>query len=207
MEKISERRVFIPAPHGQLELMASTTLHSEVTVIISHPHSQMGGTMNNKVVTTVAQAWQLLSYNTVRFNFRSVGGSTGIFDHGEGEQEDLALVIDWALEHFKAKKCILAGFSFGAFVTLQFCQRFQPNGLLLIAPPTHYPNFSLLHTPAESKNMLIVAEADEVVSSTDILDWAKTQRFEKILVVPEASHFFHGKLILLRNFIEEYGTL
>ena len=203
----SETHCLIPTTHGQLELMVSQTAHSETTAIICHPHSQMGGSMNNKVVTTTARAWQALHYNTVRFNFRGVAASTGVFDHGTGEQEDLACVIDWARAHFQSKQLVLGGFSFGAFVVLQFCQTTTPDALLLIAPPTHYPNFHKLHTPRHSKNILVVAEADEVVSTPDILQWAKTQQFEKILVIPEASHFFHGKLMLLKEFIEQQGML
>jgi len=203
----SEIHHLIPTTHGQLELMVSEAMHSETTAIICHPHSQMGGSMNNKVVTTTTRAWQNLHYNTIRFNFRGVAASTGVFDHGIGEQEDLASVIDWAHTHLPSKQLILGGFSFGAFVALQFCQTTTPDMLLLIAPPTHYANFHKLHTPLHSKNFLIVAQADEVVSSPDILQWANTQHFQKILVIPEASHFFHGKLILLREWIEQQGTL
>jgi len=202
MSQFTENPYLIPATHGYLEVMAAGSAGATTTAIVCHPNSQMGGTMNNKVVTTVVRAWQSLQYNTVRFNFRSVGQSTGVFDHGIGEQDDLAQVFDWAQNLFQSKHLVLAGFSFGAFVTLSYCQHFTPDTLLLIAPPVQYPNFHLLHTPTQSKNILIVAENDEVVSSPDILRWAQTQHFEKIFVIPEASHFFHGKLILLRDYIE-----
>jgi uncharacterized protein len=202
IHNFSETRHLIPAPQGQLELIVAEANQSQVTAIMCHPHSQMGGTMHNKVVTTTIRAWQKLGYHTIRFNFRGVLASTGVFDHGVGEQQDLGCVIEWARTHLKTQQLILGGFSFGAFVTLQFCQTTTPDLLLLIAPPTHYPNFYNLHTPTHSTNILVVAESDEVVSSTDIVHWADTQHFEKIFVIPEASHFFHGKLTILREFIE-----
>lgn len=106
-----ETHCLIHTIHGQLELMVSQAAHSETTAIICHPHSQMGGSMNNKVVTTTTRAWQTLHYNTIHFNFRGVAASTGVFDHGIGKQEDLACVIDWARAHFQSKQLILGGFS------------------------------------------------------------------------------------------------
>jgi alpha/beta superfamily hydrolase len=200
MKIFSEQHFLIAADHGQLELMAAESHEAKATAIICHPHSQMGGTMDNKVVTTVVRAWQQLAFNTIRFNFRSVGQSTGVFDSGEREQDDLATVIDWALAHFKQQKIILAGFSFGSFVALKFCQKYQPYSLLLIAPPSLYLGFHLLKLPP-IQNFLIVAENDEVASTPDILQWAQTQAFEETFTVPDAGHFFHGKLLLLRDFI------
>jgi alpha/beta superfamily hydrolase len=202
MKHFSENHFLIPAHHGQLELMVAANDSAKTAAIICHPHSQLGGTMNNKVVTTVVRAWQELNFNTIRFNFRSVGESTGEFDHGEGEQEDLATVIAWAQAQFKPEKIILAGFSFGAFVALKFCQTYQPDALLLIAPPSQYPDFHSLHIPA-TKNFLIAAGDDEVVSTPDILQWAEAESegFQEIFVVTAASHFFHGKLLLLRDFL------
>jgi alpha/beta superfamily hydrolase len=193
---------FIPVAHGKLEAIVSRSTQQKAIGIMCHPHPLYGGTMSNKVVTSIVKAWQALGLSTIQFNFRGVGESTGSFDHGDGEQADLQAVIHWAEEAFGKQAIYLGGFSFGAYVALKFCQRFTPAYLLLVAPPAQYEDFMSLQLP-DCSSELIVAEQDEVVPTDQILAWASNQPFQRILNVPEASHFFHGKLIAIKEFLEE----
>ena len=202
-----EKDIRIPVAHGFLQAMIQNTPNASAIAIMCHPHSLHGGSMSNKVVTTITKVWQSVNYHTIRFNFRSVGESTGAFDEGRGEQEDLAAVIAFAKEKWGDLPIVLGGFSFGAFVALSFCQHFIPQALWLIAPPAQYDGFAQLKTPQAAQNFLMVAENDEVVSTPDILHWANTQSFQSIITIPEASHFFHGKLLLLRDAIEQQSQM
>mgnify|MGYP000122470379 CR=1 FL=1 len=200
MKTFSEHLFLLSLGKEKIEISYTKQEKAKATLIICHPHSQMGGTMNNKVVTTVMKAGQELNFNTVRFNFRGVGQSSGAFSEGTGEAEDLLLVIDWAKNYFNSEEIILAGFSFGAFVALTACQTYEPDALILIAPPIHYPDFFRLSLP-DKKNFLIVAKNDEITDTKAILIWADKKKFNEILCISDASHFFHGKLLQIRDFI------
>ncbi|MCD6048405.1 MAG: hypothetical protein K0S08_2052 [Gammaproteobacteria bacterium] len=194
-------KYFIPVAHGTLEAIVSRSPQHKGIGIVCHPHPLYGGTMSNKVVSSIVKAWQALGLSTIHFNFRGVGESTGSFGNGDGEQDDLQAVIHWAEENLGEQPIYLGGFSFGAYVALKFCQRFKPAYLLLVAPPAQYEGFMSLQLP-NCPCELIVAAQDEVVPTDQILAWASTQHFQRILNVPEASHFFHGKLIAIREFLE-----
>lgn len=200
MNSYQEKKYSLSGSAGQIELMFCEAPSAKAVAIMCHPHSQMGGSMDNKVVTTVTRAWRQLGYHTLRFNFRSVGQSSGIFDEGRGEQDDLAAVIQWGLTECSDLPVIIGGFSFGAYVALSFCQNYTPNALLLVAPPVQYQAFETLHLP-QTKAYLVVAEKDDVVSTSDSLAWAESEPFLKVLNVPGATHFFHGKLLQIKDFV------
>ena len=164
--------------------------------LICHPHPQHGGTMDNKVVQTVARALLQLGYQTVRFNYRGVGASQGHWDEGRGELDDVMSVL-----HAHRKQdmpFVLAGFSFGAYMASQAIHRLsadeQPQQLVLVGPSTQrqvMPNVPP-HT------VVIHGESDEVVPLTATMDWARPQALP-VIVFPGVGHFFHGQLGLLRN--------
>jgi hypothetical protein len=176
-------------------------------VVLSHPHPLHGGTMNNKVVTTMERAFQNLGYATVAYNFRGVGQSEGEYDHGEGEQADLMAVIEWAKQTFKTEYLTLAGFSFGSYVTLKVhhSKQVEVNALCTIAPPVGLYDFSELSTEiggGEISWTLIQGGQDEVVSAKEILTWAMSQANKPDLYWREqAGHFFHGELIWLKKVV------
>jgi alpha/beta superfamily hydrolase len=195
----------ITGPAGKLEMLVSEPLATECAAvgIVCHPHPLFGGTMYNKVVTTITKAFQNLGVRTVRFNFRGVGESTGEFDGGKGELEDLLAVIKWLRQENSSRAIWLAGFSFGAYVAAQAATQMPFERLVLVAPPV--VNFSMMTLPPIlSPWILVQGEKDEVVQAEETFVWAERREpTPSILRFPEASHFFHGQLTELRTRLEE----
>lgn len=199
----TETDVLIDGPEGKLELYAAKENNKPAWAIVCHPHSLHGGTMNNKVVTTLVKMFQGMGLNTVRFNFRGVGQSEGRFDHGNGEADDLIAVIDWIQRQHAGTDFWLAGFSFGAYVAAKTAAAFPAKALVTVAPPVE--NFPMQELPPiHCKWILAQGEKDEVVPAKAVLEWANQQNPKpEILVFPDAGHFFHGQLLELRGRIEQ----
>lgn len=166
---------------------------------LGHPHSLQGGSMNNKVVTTVARALRDLGIPALRFNFRGVGQSAGQYDAGIGESEDmLALVALWQEEFPEAQPCFI-GFSFGSYVAYRAAAQTPGSLLVTIAPPVMRYDYQAF-TPAPSPWIVLIAEADEVVDPQAIADFALNHQPPlRVYPFPDTSHFFHGKLLQLRT--------
>lgn len=201
----NETVVMLPGPAGQLELLVGTP-HGEPKQawgIVCHPHSLHGGSMHNKIVTTLIKTFQCLGLNTVRFNFRGVGLSEGKYDHGNGEFEDLLAVIDWMQRENPQFSIWMAGFSFGAYIAAKAATQIPISKLVLIAPPVkNFPMLSML--PFLCPWVLVQGEKDEVVSAEDVLQWAANREPAPLVIrFPEASHFFHGQLVELRQELEK----
>lgn len=162
--------------------------------LICHPHPQFGGTMDNKVVQTLHKAFAELGFATMRFNFRGVGASEGVFDDGIGETEDAATALDWARAQVgDAIPLVAAGFSFGCFVQTQLLPRSQPKMLVLIAPAV-----SRFAIPEVAKDTIVIhGDEDDVVPLADVFAWARPQGLP-VTVFPGAGHFFHGRLMELK---------
>ena len=187
---------------GKLEGVAHIPGGSPVAIaVVAHPLPTMGGTMDNKVVTTLAKTFTELGYATLRFNFRGVGTSEGMFDSGNGEVEDVLSVVQYAQEAFGHLPLILSGFSFGGYVAARAAQllRPQPHRLVLVAPAVG--RFEMPHVPHGT--LVIHGEKDEVVSFSDVMEWARNQHLP-IVVLPEAEHFFHGRLNQLRDIVRQH---
>ena len=208
----SETLFDISGPAGALQAVATCPQNAveeggNVT-IVCHPHSLMGGTMNNKVVHTVARARRDLGHRVVRFNFRGVEKSEGEYDHGLGEQDDLLAVIDWVRSVRPDDRIWLAGFSFGSFVSASACLRAVERGdpiehLLLIAPAVVNYAFDKL-TAFPCPVAMIYGDADEVVDSSEIGSWFDTvQGQKKVFCLEGAGHFFHGRLTEVKQIIQE----
>lgn len=196
-----ERTMIIQGPVGKLELAIANPIDEPRRAfgIVCHPHPLYGGTMNNKVVTTLAKTFQAMGLMTVRFNFRGVGNSEGTFNHGEGELDDLLAVIDWVQRQRPQMEIWLAGFSFGAFVAAKAATRYPIKKLVTVAPPVeHFPMQSL---PAiNCPWVLVQGELDDVVPAKAVLAWAEARDPQPIIVrFPQAGHFFHGQLAELRE--------
>ena len=195
----------IAGPAGQIELRVNAPKadNSAKLVVLSHPHSLYGGSMNNKVVTTMERAFAALGYTTVAYNFRGVGNSEGDYDNGEGEQQDLLTVLDWASEQFQPQKTVLAGFSFGSYVTLKVVTRLsRVDAICTVAPPVGLYDFSGLGE-IEPDWVMIQGGQDEVVSPREIMDWALSlNKTPDIYWRSQASHFFHGELVWLKGLIQ-----
>lgn len=164
--------------------------------LICHPHPQHGGTMDNKVVQTVARALLQLGYQTVRFNYRGVGASEGQWDEGRGEVDDALAVL--AAHRLPGQPFVLAGFSFGAYIASRVITRLQddqqPQQMVLVGPSTLRQTMPAV--PAHA--VVIHGEADDVVPLSATLDWARPQSLP-VVVFPGVGHFFHGQLALLRS--------
>lgn len=169
--------------------------------VISHPHPLHGGTLSNKVVQTLARACVLSGLTAVRFNFRGVGQSGGAYDEGRGELDDLLAVIR---AQAPAGPLVLAGFSFGAFVTSHAAAQLAASRELrhLVLVGTAASRFEVAPVPAElhSRALIIHGEQDDTVPLASVMDWARPQVLP-VLVVPGGGHFFHGQLPLLRELV------
>ena len=167
--------------------------------VVAHPHPLYGGTMDNKVVQTLARAFVQSGWNCLRFNFRGVGASEGVYDEGQGETQDLLLLIEQCAP---AGPLALAGFSFGAFVAAKALQALWPGGRVhkTILVGTAVPKFPAPALPADAHNQALVVhgEQDDTVALAGVMDWARPQQLP-ITVVPGGGHFFHGQLPLLKS--------
>jgi alpha/beta superfamily hydrolase len=158
--------------------------------LVCHPHPLQGGTLDNKVVQTLAKAFFALGYAAVRFNFRGVGASAGAFDEGRGETEDaLAVVADARSRYGEALPLALAGFSFGSFIVTRVAQRIAAQGLVLVGAAVN--RFDVPGVPPDT--IVIHGEEDDVVPLADVLAWARPQALP-IVVFPGSGHFCHGRL-------------
>lgn len=193
---------FIQGAVGNLELRCVLPqMDSGRWAVISHPHPQFGGTMDNKVVTTIEKAYQSLGFGTVVFQFRGVGQSQGVYDGGEGEQADLVAVVTWLRRTQRVEFLVVAGFSFGAYITLKQSRVLAPDHVLVVAPPVNLYDFSNLEAPAVPW-VLVQGAQDEVVPAFEVLDWAlKLNNVPDLHWRGEASHFFHRQLVWLKKVV------
>ena len=173
------------------------------TIVVCHPHPLHGGTMDNKVVTTIVRSFHQLDFNVVSFNFRGVGLSQGEHDKGIGETDDLLTVIDWLFEVLPETGLYLAGFSFGSYVAYRAAtiSKYKDKivKLLLVAPPVTYPEFSELAEPIMSW-IVVQGEADEVVDPDAVFTWLESMISKPTVIrMSGTSHFFHRKLVDLKN--------
>jgi len=166
--------------------------------VVAHPLPTMGGTMENKVVTTLAKTFSELGFAALRFNFRGVGNSAGEFDSGNSEVDDVLAIARYAQEEFGTLPLILSGFSFGGYVQARAAQHLHPHPerLVLIAPAVG--RFAM--PPVRHDTVLVHGELDEVVPLSEVMDWARPQHLP-IVVLPEAGHFFHGRLNQLKQIV------
>ena len=195
----STSRAIITGPAGDIECAVDEPTGAPRGVaIVCHPHPQHGGTLDNKVVQTLARAFLQLGLRSVRFNFRGVGASAGTWDEGCGEVDDALAVI----RHFRpaAQPWLLAGFSFGAYVASQAAAQLaddaKPLRMVLVGPSTQkqaMPNVA-------ADTVLIHGEVDDVVPLAATLDWARPQGLP-VIVFPGVGHFFHGQLARLKSVV------
>jgi alpha/beta superfamily hydrolase len=194
----------LAGPAGAIEVLRDEPTgeaSARGTAVIAHPHPLFGGTMDNKVVQTLARAFVQSGWTALRFNFRGVGASQGSYDEGRGESEDFLAVVR-ALA--PAGPIALAGFSFGAFVTAQALQSLwserEVRSVVLVG--TAASRFPVPALPPEShdRTLVIHGEVDETVVLSSVLEWARPQSLP-VTVVPGVEHFFHGQLPLLKNLV------
>ena len=170
-------------------------------VVIAHPHPLFGGTMDNKVVQTLARAFVQCGWQAVRFNFRGVGAAEGVYDEGRGELQDLLAVVQQVAPQ---GTLALAGFSFGAFVTSHAVQTLWPQRAIekIVLVGTAASRFAVADIPPEAHahTLTLHGEQDDTVPLAAVMDWARPQTLP-VTVIPGGGHFFHGQLPLLKSLV------
>lgn len=195
--------IWINGPVGRLEtiyLPAQGTARG--VAVINHPNPLQGGLNTNKVVQTAAKALTTLGFHCYLPNLRGVGNSDGEHDYGRGEVADCLAVVDFArTQHHEATKLVLSGFSFGGYVALFSALTARPDALLLMGPAIGMYTVDVPDAYNSATTLLIHGEKDEVVPLQNSMNWAEAQNLP-VVVIPGSGHFFHGKLIVLRQWIE-----
>jgi alpha/beta superfamily hydrolase len=196
------RRSLIEGPAGAIEVAidAAQGLRRGVAVI-SHPHPLFGGSLDNKVVQTLARAFSQCGWDSVRYNFRGVGASQGVYDEGRGELQDLLALI----EQLQPEGALaLAGFSFGAFVTslalAPLLERRPIDQLVLVGTAASRFDVAPIPPASHERTLVIHGEVDDTVPLSAVMDWARPQSLP-VMVLPGTGHFFHGQLPLLKSLV------
>lgn len=203
--------VIISGPAGRIEARYHHVPAADTPVaIILHPHPQFGGTMNNQIVHQLYYSFVRRNFSVLRFNFRGVGRSQGLFDNGPGELSDAATALDWMQGYNPDSKfCWIAGVSFGAWISMQLLMR-RPEiaGFISVAPPANLYDFSFL-APCPSSGLMINGADDRVISTEDVIGLVERLKTQKGViidhqVVPKANHFFENQVDELMQNVDEY---
>ena len=169
--------------------------------VVAHPHPLFGGTMDNKVVQTLARAFVQCGWTVARFNFRGVGASEGAHDSGAGEARDFLSVVEQAAP---TGALAIAGFSFGSFVAshaIQFLwERRAVDKIVFVGTATERLAVADVPESLHEKTLVVHGEQDDTVSLASVMDWARPQSLP-VMVVPGGGHFFHGQLPLLKSLV------
>jgi alpha/beta superfamily hydrolase len=203
--------VLFAGPEGRLEGRYTPGKSPTAPIaLILHPHPQHGGTMNNKVVYSLFQAFAERDFSTLRFNFRGVGRSQGSYDRGEGELSDAASALDWLQSiNPNARSVWVAGFSFGAWIGMQLLMR-RPEieSFISVAPPANMLDFSFL-APCPSSGLVLHGGADEIVPEPFVSKLVTKLSHQRGIhidyrVIPDAGHFFTNQLDQMATHVEDY---
>lgn len=193
----SQKNIFFHGPAGQLEgVLHLPDTAPRAVAAVAHPLPTMGGTMDNKVVTTLTKAFTELGFAALRFNFRGVGNSKGSFDHGNGETLDAVAAASFLRTEYPGLPLVGAGFSFGGYVQARAAETLQPQHLVLVAPAVG--RYAMPNVAADT--LVIHGDLDEVVELDAVLHWVRPQHLP-VVVLAGADHFFHGRLTQLKQIV------
>ncbi len=201
-------QLHINGPAGRLQAILDTPAAGEISAlaVVLHPHPQHGGTMHNKVTHTVARALTGLNFAALRFNFRGTGSSTGGYDEGVGEQQDALAAVAWMRSRYPGKPIWLAGFSFGAAIAIRAAVEARPAGLISVAPAVRRFASGLDRQP-DCPWLVIQGDADEVVEVKETVEWVDSlEPAPELRVLAGVDHFFHGRLLDLREAVLDFVT-
>ena len=200
------QKTVVTGPAGSIEAVVDAPelapgVAPRGVVVIAHPHPLFGGTMDNKVVQTLARAFVQCGWQAVRFNFRGVGATEGVYDEGRGELQDLLAVVQQVAPQ---GTLALAGFSFGAFVTSHAVQALWSQRAIekIVFVGTAASRFAVADIPPEAHahTLTLHGEQDDTVPLAAVMDWARPQTLP-VTVIPGGGHFFHGQLPLLKSLV------
>jgi len=199
-------KLFIDGPAGRLQAILEVPAEQPVAgaAVVLHPHPQHGGTMHNKVAHTLARAFVRLGFAALRFNFRGTEESEGEYDDGVGELDDALAAIAWMRASYPDPPLWLGGFSFGAAIGIRAAIASEPDGLISVAPAV-YRFASGLERQPECPWLIVQGDEDELVDIDEATKWVDSlEPGPEFLVIPGAEHFFHGRLIDLREALSSF---
>ncbi len=203
MYKKDESKIFVFCDDIKLEACFTEISHMEAA-IICHPHPLYGGDMDNIVVLTIKNAFNKAGISTLRFNFRGVGLSEGSYGDGDGEVQDIVSCYNF-LKQKGMEEIWLGGYSFGAWVILkalsQMDNKLDISGLVLVAPPVSFLDFTSLKVPDGIATLVVVGSSDQLCNTKTLTEWLKSEQAE-LKIIEGADHFFFKGI----NDVEEYIT-
>ncbi len=204
----SSESLEIDGPAGKLEGLLEYQQDSTLlgSAVVCHPHPAQGGTMHNKVAHTLARAFVRLEFAALRFNFRGTGKSEGEYDEGHGELLDAVAAVQWMRDNNPGLPLWLAGFSFGAAIAIHAAIETESEGLISVAPAA-----SRFATDMDSQPtcpwLIVHGDQDELIDIDESVEWVnRLEPGPELIVFPDTTHFFHGKLVMLRQAVEEFVT-
>lgn len=199
-------KLFIDGPVGRLQaiLEESPDADRHGSVVVCHPHPQHGGTMHNKVAHTLARAFVRMGFDALRFNFRGTEESEGVYDEGNGELQDALAAIEWLRARSDPPRLWLAGFSFGAAIAVKAAIATRLDGLVSVAPAIS--RFAAgLETQPQCPWLIVQGDEDELVPVAETVSWVDSlEPGPELLIIPGGEHFFHGRLIELRDAVIDF---
>jgi alpha/beta superfamily hydrolase len=202
-------RVRLAGPAGDIEALVEVPAEGgppQRFGVVCHPHPLYGGTLDNKVVYTLARAFVELNVPAIRFNFRGVGGSAGRYDEGRGETADALAVIAYGRDRWPGVCLWLAGFSFGGAVAARAAAQARPGRLVTVAPGVTRVAMDGVDSPS-CPWLIVQGDADDVIEPAAVRDWASRQSpAPTVRLLPGAGHFFHGRLHELRQIVLDFLT-
>jgi alpha/beta superfamily hydrolase len=199
-------KLFLDGPVGRLEAVLELPAGAAPvgSVVVCHPHPQHGGTLHNKVAHTLARAFVRMGYAALRFNFRGTQMSEGEFDNGNGELEDALAAIDWMRARSPELPLWVSGFSFGAAIAVKAAVTIDVRGLISVAPAIGRFASGLDSQP-ECPWLIVQGDQDELVDIEETVTWVNSLNpGPELLIIPGGEHFFHGRLVELRDAISEF---
>ena len=203
----NSQKFYLTGPAGKMECLLDVPEEGQPRgiALVAHPHPLFAGTMDNKIVQTLARAFVGLGYAVARFNFRGVGESEGVHDRGHGEVDDMLFMLDHMQEQYPGLPFVLSGFSFGTFVQAQLYHRLinegresLPERLVLVG--TAAGKWPMPSVPADT--ILIHGELDDTITLAQVFEWARPLDIP-VVVIPGADHFFHRKLVHIKNLVAQ----
>jgi len=205
-QRPKQDRFQLAGPAGALEALLETPADAAVTgcAVVCHPHPVHGGTLENKVTHMLARSFIALGFSALRFNFRGVGESEGSFDEGNGELADVLAAVAWMRESEPQLPLWLSGFSFGAAMAVRAAVECEPAGLVSVAPAVSRFAGNLASQPT-CPWLILQGDQDELVDIEETIAWVnKLDPGPELEIFPDTEHFFHGKLIPLRDAVEDF---
>ena len=206
--KTTREQLFLAGPAGKLQAILEQPDAPRGCAVVCHPHPQYGGSMHNKVAHTLARAFVMSGFAALRFNFRGTGASEGEYDNGSGEVDDALAAMHWMRRRAPDKPLWLGGFSFGAAIVIRAAVATPVNGLVSIAPAVSRFAADVAGDDAGSVDMrqpacpwlIVQGDADDIVPAEETIAWVNALApGPELCIMPQAGHFFHGRLVELRE--------